>query len=120
MPALIADIAAGTRPAQIESWQDAAVKARYPNARDGSKDAAEGFFDDAANAITAITARGALLGTERRRFRVLVDELWWPNPAAGIPTVTLIDPEQSVNAAGLVSRVEVNLEAESTLFEVFI
>lgn len=120
MPALVADIAAGTRPAQIELWSDSAIQSRYANARDGSDNPAEGFFDDASNAVTAITARGALLGTERRRFRVLVNDLWWPDPLAGAPCVTLIDPEQNVSAVGLVSRIEVSLENDSTLFEVLV
>lgn len=120
MPALTADIAAGTRPAKIETWTDAAIQARYPNARDASERPAEGFFDSAANAVTALTQRGALIGAERRRFKVVIGEPWFPDPKSGIPTVTLIDPEQKVNAAGMVSRIEVNLESETTIFEVIV
>ncbi len=120
MPATAADIAAGTRPAQIESWSSATMKSRYPNARDGSQSPAEGFFDSAANAVTAITARGALLGTERRRFQVVVNDLIWPTPELGLPTVILNDPEQGVSAVALVSRVEVDLEDEVTNYEVMV
>lgn len=120
MPALTADIAAGTRAAKIETWTDAAIQARYPNARDASEQPAEGLFDASANAVTAITQRGALIGTERRRFKVTVAEPWFPDPKTGIPTVTLIDPEQNVSAPAMVSRLEVNFENQQTIFEVLV
>lgn len=120
MPALVDDIAAGMRPARIESWSDNAVKERYPNARDGSTDPSEGFYDSAADAAGAIAARGALLGTERRRFAAEVDGLVWPDLSGGVPTVQLIDPEQSVNAPGLVTQIELSLEDEVTRFEVMV
>ena len=120
MPALAADIAAGTRPQQLEGWSNTAIRSRYPAARDGSAQPAEGFFHDAANAVTAITQRGALLGVERRRFSVVVQELLWLSPNIGVPTVTLIDPEQGVSSLAMVSRMEVNPEMEQTLFEVMV
>ncbi len=119
MAVLSDDIDAATRAARIEAWSDAAIQTRYPRARDGSKDPAQGFFDDAANAVTAIVARGALIGAERRRFKVVVNALIWPDPGTeGVPTVTLVDPEQGVSAPALVCRVEVDPESESTLYEV--
>lgn len=120
MTALPADIAAGSRGAQIELLATAAIKTRYPGARDGSEAPAEGFFDVAADAVTALVARGALVGTERRRFKVVVAELIWPDPAVGIPTVTLIDPEQGVSASAMVSRIELNTEEELTIYEVMV
>jgi hypothetical protein len=121
MPALPADIAAGTRPAQIETWSSSAIKARYPNARDGSEPVAEGFFDNTSDAAAAIAARGALIGTDRRRFAVTAAQVVWPDLSAGIfPAVALIDPEYSVNGTGLVARIEVSLEDETTAFEVFL
>lgn len=120
MPATPEHIAAGIREAQIESWADATIKGRYVRARDGSETPAEGFFDSAADAAAVLVARAALLGTERRRFKVVVDELVWPDPAAGIPTVQLIDDEQGVSAPGIVCRVEVNLESEQTVYEVMV
>ncbi|HVJ01923.1 MAG TPA: hypothetical protein VM662_07040 [Sphingomonas sp.] len=120
MTALPADIAAGSRAARIEIQSDSSIKARYPGARDGSDDPAEGFFDASADAVTALTARGALIGTERRRFKVVVAELIWPDPAAGLPTVQLIDPEQGVNAPGLITRIELNLDEEQTIYEVMV
>lgn len=120
MPALPADIAAGTRPAQIETWSSATIKTRYPSARDGSEEPAEGFFDSSANASTAITARGGLLGVERRRFSVRADSLIWPAPGLGLPTSTLIDPEHAVNAAAMSCRIEVDLEQERTNYEAMV
>jgi hypothetical protein len=120
MPATAADIAAGTRAAQIETWSDAAIQTRYPRARDGSQSPAEGYFDSASDADTAIAARGALIGVERRRFSVIAEGLQWPTPGAGMITVTLIDPEQSVNAAAMVCRIELDLEADRTTYEVMV
>jgi hypothetical protein len=114
MPALTADIAAGTRAAQIETWTDAAIHTRYPRARDGSEEPAEGFYDSASNAATALGGRAALIGVERRRFSVSANDLLWPTPGAGIPTSTLIDPEQKINGAAMACRIELDLEAEST------
>jgi hypothetical protein len=120
MPALVDDIAAGMRPARIESWSSDVLKGRYPNARDGSTDPAEGFYDSAADASTAIAARGALVGTERRRFVVEAQALIWPDLTAGIPTVSLVDPDHSVNAPGITSQIEVDLEDEATRYEVMV
>lgn len=120
MPALVADIAAGTRPAQIEQWSDAAIKARYPNARDGSEDPAEGLYDDSAHAQAALVQRAGLIGAERRRFKVTVGETWWPALGGGLPTVRLVDPDQALDADGIVTRIEVNLETETTALEVFV
>lgn len=118
MPALPADIAAASRAARIETRVDAAMKARYPNARDGSATPATGFFDLAANAVTALAQRAALIGGERRRFKVTVEGLHWPSPEAGMPTVMLIDPEQGVADAALVSRIELDANSEQTIYEV--
>ena len=120
MPATPADIAAGTRAAQVETWTSAPIKTRYPNARDGSEQPAEGFFDNAADAAAAIAQRGALVGTERRRFAVEAEGLHWPDPAAGLPAVTLIDPEHAVNGTGLTARIELSLEDETTRYEVYL
>lgn len=120
MPALPEDIAPGIRRARVEAWESAAVKVRYPSARDGSVQPAEGFFDNAADGAAAIAARGAIFGTERRRFTVRAAELIWPDPAAaGIPTITLNDPEQKVNGPMIAARIEINLEDERTAYEVF-
>jgi hypothetical protein len=121
MPATTTDIQAGTRRAKIETWSSATIKTRYPSARDGAAEAAEGMFDSATDADTALAQRAALLGTERRHFVIDVADLVWPDPAGtGIPIVALTDPEQG--AAGLKTiaiRIEVDCGAETTSYEVF-
>lgn len=119
MPALTADISAAIRRARIETFESATIKARYPSARDDSGSPAEGFFDSAANALTAAQARGALLGVERRRFAVRAADIVNLTPNLGVPTVTLKDAEQGVDGAFLVARIELSLEDETTTFEVF-
>lgn len=120
MPALPGDIAAGTRQATVERWQAPTIKARYPSARDGLLTPSEGFFDNPAHAAAAAAQRGALIGVERRRFKAVADELLWLNPAGSFPCARAIDPEQGVDATGLVSRIEVNLETGQTILEVMV
>lgn len=119
MPATGADIAAAMRDVVTEQWSDSAIAARYPSSRDGLANPANGYFDDPADAQTVINARGALIGTERRRFSVLVSDLLWLDPTTGIPTVALVDSEQAANGNFLVSRLEIDLEAETTTLELF-
>lgn len=119
MTATAADIAAATRKAIVSNWSSATIHTRYPNARDGLSSPAEGFFDANADADTALAARGALIGTERRRFTVKVADVIWIDPTAGIPTVTLVDAEQGVSGNFLVARYELDLEAETTTLELF-
>ncbi|HEV7658839.1 MAG TPA: hypothetical protein VGO55_03235 [Allosphingosinicella sp.] len=118
MPATTADITASSRRARIEAWSDAAVQTRYPNARDGQTDPAEGFFDNAADGATAIAARAALLGTDRRRFTAIAHDLVWSDLESGFPIVKLIDPEQAINGNTLPARIALSLEAETTAYEV--
>lgn len=119
MPALTADIAAGTRLATIVTWQDAAIAARYPSARDGSGDPAIGWFDSAADAQAVINQRGSLIGTERRAFAVITDGLSWPGAVPAGLTRTLVDSEHGVNGPFLVSRIELDLNSETTAEELF-
>ena len=119
MPAELADIAAGTRRSKIETWQNAAIKARYPNARDGGAEPAEGMFDAAADAQAAIAQRAELFGVERRRFNVPVQDLLRPDPAAGLPIIRLKDAEQVMDGKTLPARIECNLERTATAYEVF-
>jgi len=118
MAALPDDIAAVSRDAVIVTWYDAAIAARYPSARDGSETPSFGCFDSAADAATVITARGALTGTDRRRFAVSAASIVWPDLAT-LPSAQLVDAEQSVNAACLQARLELDLEAETSNFELF-
>jgi hypothetical protein len=120
MPATTTDIVAGTRRAKIETWSSATIKVRYPSARDGGAEPAEGMFDAAADADTALAQRAALFGVERRSFAVEAADIVWPDPTAGLPIAALTDPEQSAAAQKtIVVRIEVDLDAEATSFEVF-
>jgi hypothetical protein len=119
MPATGADIAAATRDVVLAQWSDATIAGRYPSARDGLAQPANGYFDDVNDAQTIINARAALIGTERRRFTVAVSDVVWVDPTTGIPTVALVDSEQAANGNFLVSRISIDLEAETTSFELF-
>lgn len=118
MPAIPSDIAAAMRQQMVVSSSDASIRTRFPSARDGSEDPAEGFFDSASDAATAVGQRMALLGAVRRRFAVSVDDLV-EVPGGTVPTHRVIDSEQGLDAALLVSRVEVDLEQETTQLEYF-
>lgn len=119
MPALPADIAAASREAITESWESAAIKARYPGARDQGSPAGEGFFDEPDDAQACADQRGALLGVERRRFSAPVQDLLWIDPATGLPTYRLIDADQQVDAPCIPARFELDLETGETSLELF-
>lgn len=119
MPALPADIAAASRDVITVTWSDATIAARYPGARDGSVKPAEGYFDSAADAQAVINARGALIGTERRRFTATAGEVIWPTISTAVPTVQLVDVEQAADLSCLVARIEIDLENDTTTYELF-
>ena len=118
MPALPSDIAAALRQQMVVSSQDATIKTRFPSARDGSDNPAEGLFDSAADAATAVGQRVALLGVTRRRFVVTVNDMVEITPGT-VPTHRVIDAEQGLDASMLLSRLEVDLEQETTQLEYF-
>ena len=120
MPADPADIGPAMREAAVASWSDATIAARYPSqARDGSVTPSDGFFDSITDAQTMANARGALIGTEARRFGVKVGDLVWPVVSTSVPSFVLVDPEQAVNATLIATRIEVDLDTETTTFELF-
>ena len=119
MPATDADIAAASRDVVTATWSNATIAARYPSARDGSLEPARGYFDSLADAQAMADARGALIGVERRRFAVVVEEVLPIDPAIGVPQVRLVDTEQVVNSTFLASRIEVDLEQDRTSYELF-
>lgn len=119
MPASVADIAAGTRRARVETWSDPTIKTRYPGARDGGAEPAEGMFDVAADGQTAISWRGGLFGVERRHFTAEAQDLLWPHPEDGIPIVMLVAAEQAVNGKTIPARIEIDPDAEATRYELF-
>lgn len=119
MPATAADIGAASRAVAVASWASATIASRYPSARDGSVQPADGYFDAIADAQTVIDARGALVGVERRRFATTIADLAWPDLSTGLPQDQLVDAEQSANAGFLGARAEVDLDAETTTHELF-
>jgi hypothetical protein len=119
MPATPADIGAAIRDVIYATWQDTTIAARYPSSRDATLDPPDGYFDNLADAQAVMNARGALIGVDRRRWSVEASDLVWPDLSSGLPSATLIDPEQAVNALCLTSRIELDLEAEATTAELF-
>lgn len=118
MPAQPSDIAAALRPQIVVSVEDGTVKTRFPSARDNSTDPAEGFFDARADAEAAVAQRALLIGAVRRRFAVTVDDIVAVAGGA-VPTHRVVDAEQGVDAPMMVSRFEVDLEAEQSKVEYF-
>lgn len=119
MPADPADIGPAIRDSVKATWSDATIAARYPSSRDGSTTPAVGYFDSVADAQTVINARGALIGTERRRFTATAMDEVWPDLSAGTPQAQLVDAEQSANLACLTARLELNLDDGTTTYELF-
>ncbi len=119
MPATDADIAAASRDAVTATWSSATIAARYPSARDGSLDPARGYFDSLADAQAMADARGALIGIERRRLAVVVEEVLAIDPTTGVPQMRVIDGEQALDATMRAARIEVDLEQARTSLEVF-
>ncbi|GAA4221549.1 hypothetical protein GCM10022253_27840 [Sphingomonas endophytica] len=119
MPADFDDIAAATRAAAVATWSDGLTAGRYPNARDGTVTPAPGFFDRIDDAQAVANARGVLIGAERRRFAVDIEELVWPDVESGVPTVRLVDDEQRADLPCLTARIEIDLDAETTSLELF-
>lgn len=117
----VADVTEGTRPAQIETLSSSTMHSRYPSASDGGADPAEGFFDSAADAQTVLTARQGWFGSEVRRFQVIgVQGLQWPASPPAILRLALTDVEEGLSAAPTITaRIEVDLETETTSYEVF-
>lgn len=119
MPALPNDIAAASRDVVTATWADPAIAARYPSARDGSVAPADGYFDAVADAQAVVDARGALIGADRRRFSMIAHDIAWPSVSTALPQVRLVDAEQRADLPCLVARVELDLEAETTTYELF-
>ncbi|WP_156680070.1 hypothetical protein [Sphingomonas profundi] len=111
--------AAGLRDQVVATWSNTAIRSRYPSARDAIAAPAEGFFDAIGDAQAVIDARASLLGVERRRFVVVVQDVLWLDPSLGTPTVTLADSEQAAGGTFIVTGVEVDLDAGTTSLELF-
>lgn len=119
MPASDTDIAAASRDVVTATYANAAIGARYPSARDGSLEPSRGYFDNLADAQAMANARGALIGTERRRFAVIIDQILSIDATAGVPQARVIDSEQALDATMIGARLSVDLEQDRTSLEVF-
>ena len=119
MPALSSDASLAQRQATIVSQTDAAIRAKFPSARDGVAEPAEGFFDSADDAVSSVATRFNLIGIFRRRFKATVQEVLVPDLSAGLPCYRLKDAEQSVDAVHLTGRLEVDFEDETSGMELF-
>lgn len=118
MSALPADVQRATRSARIVTRTDSDIRATYPAARDGVQTPDAGYFADAANAATVLTAKAALIGERRRRFRVDVAGEVIVDPAAAIPSYRLICAELGFDAPAMLCQIEVDFETETTAMEV--
>lgn len=119
MPATPADIARAMRRATIVEAENGAIRAVYSQARDGRTAPAPGYFDAAADAQAAMTARIGIIGVVRRRFMVAVAEMIFPDLSNGVPVWTLVDAENDANGPMLVARLQLDAEEEVTTMELF-
>lgn len=118
MPALPADIVRATRRARIITRTDAAIQSAVSGARDAVSAPEAGFFESAVDASTVLDMKAALTGTFRRRFVVGLTGEVWVDPMEAIPTVTLVDSESGFSGSAILTRIEIDLESETTSLEV--
>lgn len=119
MPALVADIQRATRKARVVTLTDTAIQSAYNGARDAIDSPEPGYFETAADASTVLALKQALNGVFKRRYVVGIADEIWINPLTAVPTWTLTDSETGASAlAVLVTRIEVDLETETTQAEV--
>ena len=120
MPAPTAtDVARATRAAAIDVQSSSSVLSRQAGARANLETPRPGFFDSASDAATVNAAAFSLIGTERRRFAVLLQSVLDLDPSQATPAVTLIDTTLAANGAFLVARIEIDDAAETTGLELF-
>lgn len=118
MPALAADIAAGTRHAKIVEWSDPAILAAWPDARDQRSEPTPGGFDSASDAAAALAMKAALIGVARSRFAATAQDMLFLSPADdGVPSWRVVDAECGVDAVCMVGRVEIDPNSETTSVE---
>ena len=118
MPAEPADIQRATRQARIVTEEDPAIKLAYPNARDSLESPQPGYCENANDAVTVLGFMAALIGVPRQRYTVLLADEVWIDPLTGIPTFHLVDAELGADLDVLVTRVEIDMENETTGLEV--
>lgn len=119
MSVLPEDLGPALRAAKIVEHEDPAVKTRHPLARDGREAPAPGYCDDAADTATLLEARFALMGAEPARFAVATDGVAWPDLGEGVPCFRLRDAEHRMDGVCLTGRIELDLNAEQTSYELW-
>ena len=118
MPALVADIQRATRKARVVTLTDSAIQSAYNGARDAIDAPAPGYFETAADASTVLALKQALNGVFKRRYVVNIADEVAVDPLTAVPTWTLTDSETGVAGTVLLTRIEVDLENETTQVEV--
>ena len=93
-----------------------AIKIRYGALARESEDPVATYFDSEADAQVIADARQALLGTERRRFKVVtkdVGEVLALSFTGDIPVARYVDPDRDVDRGMLISEIVVDLGKNS-------
>ena len=93
-----------------------AIKTRYGALARESEDPVATYFDSEADAQVIADARQALLGTERRRFKVVtkdVGEVLALSFTGDIPVARYVDPDRDVDRGMLISEIVVDLGKNS-------
>lgn len=113
-----ADILRATRRVQTVTRTDTGLLDHFPLARDGAANPEPGFFETAEDARAALAIKAGLIGVARRRFLLRLAQEFMIDPLVGVPTATLRDDELAVFDPVLVTRVQLDLENETTMIEV--
>ncbi len=120
MPATTARAAFASREYRYDTIEDAAIRATHPDARDTGERPRASFFDDLAAAAAVNAERATLLMALPQRMAVVAAEAMTNlDTDIATPTMRLVDPEQQTDASFLVSRLVLDLESETTSFELF-
>lgn len=118
MPADPADIQRAIRQSRVVTYEDGGMQAAYPNARDSLDNPHPGYCEDAGDTAQVLDAIGTLIAAPRQRYLVTIGDEMWLDPLAGIPTFQLIDEELGADLPVLLTRLEVDMENETTGIEV--
>lgn len=118
MSATPADIARATRAARTVTRTDSAIQSAFAKARDQGDAPQAGYFQSATDAASALDAQAALIGTFRRRFTGQVADGLAVDPLVEVPTYHLTDAEQDMDDDVILTRIEIDLEDETTMIEV--
>ena len=99
---------------------DTAVQALYGKAARDTVEPLESFFDSVADAQAMADERLALLSVTRSLVTVQIQGIATAadlDPSLTLPTVTIIDDEQSRNSAALVYGVSIDMKTERSTLE---